>query len=1330
MRVVLISAVLAAALVRDGIAEPLSPRAIERYKQVLAANPVEGTVLDRLWNAYVEAGKTAELVAEYKAGENFSAKMVLGHLLRRIGQFDGALSAFATAAELDKRSPLPLLALAAVHDTASRPREAAESLGKALVLIPPDDPSRGEILMRLGEKWLAAGDLQKATEAWEETVRRDPDNSELRSRLAETYAQHQLGERAVPHLEYVAGHASPSERAFALQRLARIHEGADRPDEAITALEKGIALTAQGNWLRAELQSQLIRLHQRHHRLLELEARWKQRAAEQPRDAGILLQLVDLLEQAGDLEQERLWLEKLVTLLPKNVDYRLRLARLLVRLDQTDAAVPLYDKLLGQLPANPDLVFERAHLDIERNVPTIARQRIAALLAARKSDEMVRARALDFFEKNRLHDAVEEHLKADATNGNDEALLALARFYFAQRRDGDAQRTLERTIRAEAPPAQRAASHLRVAEVLKSQGDLAGAISAVNAAISLISSQTDARENYLLLGELETARGDHLAAQAAFEKAFALSTTPSEAIDADQKLFDSLRNQTSRQDPKRVEARGLSSGRPDEGQTISTAALQSALLSLTRAAASKQSVDAWLRVARWHLWSRNPRVAQECAQQALTIDSRSVAANEFMVKLAVVDPQPQRAIYYLRELEKIDPNGKSGYERRIAQIELQSAHMDEALRIFSELADAAPGNVDALNDLTMAQERADRWSDALGTCRRMLALSSGARKKDAVVQLQRIYERLRMPVEAATLLLEQIDAQTEEKERFNLFHDLLAHCTKHEQLDWLREQLQSRRKLRADDYFLTVALGRTLKSAGEKAAAFDLFAVAALAAPNPADALPELVREAEELRKLDAAVHLQEQLVKMLPQAPAETHEKLAQLQERNFDITAAAQTWARITTKFPRDATILQHAADFELKWGTPARALEVLRKTRELEPANLRTLATLAELELDSGKSSEAAKWFEEILRLAPSEKSGAIRFPAWKPEDPGRLQSTYLDTVRLRRGRPNSEAMRALRSFWVTDQPGVKNDSDLRLNAIRQLATLVRAKGDASALERWTERWRKTAADSSEALWAFYYSGAHTALLDHLETLMARPESEAQSKQAFLWLALQTHEFDRLGTWLRDKRRTAADRDFLLVAIGQHLNASGGAVDPTMIERLFPPGFRLRLWQAAQMFANRGQFAEAVQLGRRVFEALSTQRAGYGIDLATWCLYLGDVDAARAILRASIDKRGETFEAPVYAALRQYWLLLPETERSGFSDTFLASLDEEKEPLHAAICSSLLHGLAGREQLAREQLRPRSRLRCDVAPFLRRTGQLRFASVGIHPQCRCATSGVEAR
>ena len=134
----------------------------------------------------------------------------------------------------------------------------------------------------------------------------------------------------------------------------------------------------------------------------------------------------------------------------------------------------------------------------------------------------------------------------------------------------------------------------------------------------------------------------------------------------------------------------------------------------------------------------------------------------------------------------------------------------------------------------------------------------------------------------------------------------------------------------------------------------------------------------------------------------------------------------------------------------------------------------------------------------------------------------------------------------------------------------------------------------------MWALYYAGAGDALLDRLESLMQSAPRDAKIPQAYIWLALQTGQFSRLGAWLQDRRRTASERDYLLIALGQYLVVNEGRVDSALLDKLFPAGFSQRLWQTAALFASRNHFREATRLGQRVFDSATTPR---GALISAW-------------------------------------------------------------------------------------------------------------------------------
>src|SRR4029434_10976755 len=273
LRRLLISALMLLPLLAP--AEVASPKVIERYKQMLQANPAEGTALDRLWQAYAEQGKTGELIAEYEKQSTYTGQMLFGLLLQKAGRPVDAVAALQRAMTLDPKNPGAALALGKIESGNGNPAQAVIWYRAAVELIPDSDPRKVEAMLQLGGASLAAGELNQAAEAWEKTVALSPQDLALRRQLADTYVRNHLAPRALPPLEFTQKHGQPQERAQALQQIATIHQASGAQDEAIRSLELAIGYTAPGNWLRTELQAQLIRLHQRYHRTAELEGKWK-----------------------------------------------------------------------------------------------------------------------------------------------------------------------------------------------------------------------------------------------------------------------------------------------------------------------------------------------------------------------------------------------------------------------------------------------------------------------------------------------------------------------------------------------------------------------------------------------------------------------------------------------------------------------------------------------------------------------------------------------------------------------------------------------------------------------------------------------------------------------------------------------------------------------------------------------------------------------------------------------------------------------------------------------------------------------------------------------
>jgi tetratricopeptide (TPR) repeat protein len=1263
---------------------PAPNRALDRYRQLLERNPAEGLALDRLWQGYAEAGQSQTLLDEYQhPPDTPERRFLLGLLLQKAGRPEDALAALLAAAA-NPGTPLArpaLLAAAKLHGKLQRPLESAKLLEKALATPPPPagsakTPEETDLLLELGSALQAGGQGEAASRAWEKAALLQPENLELRRRIVDVYIAQQLGDRALPHIDHLRARSGPEGRVQALQLAARIHQNAGRAPEAIAALEEALAATGPSSWLRSELQSQLIRLHQRLHRTDELEARWLAYARANPRDLTAHLQLLDLYERLGEQERQLEWLSKLCELAPDRPQYRLRLARLQTQLDRLPEAGATYDQLLARPAPDPETVLERARIELLVDPPEKARKRVENLLAQHPGDEAVRSRILDFLQTHRLDDLLERELTRNAASGSPEAVSALASLFFSLRQSDKAGAALERLVEPGASPARQAAARVRIAQILREHGETPAARTQLEAALRL---QPDSRDTLLALAELDQARENSAGARESLEKAFQLSRSPAERLEADQKLFDVLRA-------------------PADAQRRSDSGMADQLLRLTRAAAEKPSPEAWLRIARWQFWNRSLRIAQECAQRALNLDPQCAEAREFLVRLAASEGQVQLAEPHLDALSEADPSRRHEFRRRLAQIQMDAGHTADALRTYTGMVEEQPGNLQALEDLATAQQRAELWREALETWQKAEALAPAIRRREVGKILFRLQERLGQHQEAARLLLEEVDAlagdRGDDRSRNSALQELLGHCSRNGLLPWIQEEFERRRRERGEDTFTETALGRICKALGDKNRAFELLSDAALAAPNQAEALPELVREAEELRKLPAAIRLQGLLVRASPQWLPGPLEKLAQLQEKNGDLDAAEKTWSRLATRFPRDSAVLQHAADFELRWGTLEKSASLLRQLHALEPAQTQTLLSLARVELQSGSRDAARTHLEAVLQKTAPERLGTpLSIPGHRNALPGRIQNAYLSAVRLRDTGPDNEILRVLRAFWTNSgTPPLPDPGDARLR-LEAIALLARMASEHPAERKvWVQRWIPLAKPQpGEAIAAFLHANAGEPLLETLAGIEADPQSGPLARMAFPWAALRFRAWDRLAVWAAAPGRTAEDRDCLAIAFSEFLREPGPRIPAEVLERFFPSDFRL--WQAATALGQNGRLDQAADLATRLFLRPAPTgtppppRAGYRLEAAHWNLALGRKDAGLRLLEEAAQAPAESPESPAFQAIYERLLLAPQPERTAIASRFL---EGQRPGFQMHFLRLLCHGMNGEQEPAFQALR----------------------------------------
>lgn len=1224
-----------------------------RYEAMLAANPAEGIALDRLWKNAQERGAADALIERHRlaaASGNAADALIYGRLLQLAGRPEDAAAAYRQAAGRDPASPLPLLALAEL----AQPGDAPALYEAALAKLPAGDRREPGLLLKLGAALLAAGHPREAAESWERLAARRPDDPALRRRLVQTYEAHGLPDRAIVHLEYLQAHAAPAERVGALRDLARLREARGDFDPAREALESGLALTARDHWLHAEMARSLIRLYGRASRAAELQARWEAKAEKSPQDLDALGRLETLARERGDPAARRRWLEKIVALSPGNGENARQLARLLADAGERERAAAIYDGLLKLRPNDRDLTLARAELDLQMMREAAAVDRLNAL----PGDD-----ALAFFLRHHLDAAAERRLRAEvaAQPAAEEPPLALARFLFSQRRPADGRAALEAMIAAAPDPAARLARLGRAADAYRQAGQLDEALRCWREAAKLAPA---APGPVLSAADALAARGDLPGAADALRRAFDLTAPGAARLEVDRRWFDLL---DAAPDPARAppgRPRRLAGSLPGERRKKSASpGLKEQIEALAKAAHDQPTAENYLRLARWHSWAHAAREAAAAAGQAAELEPSNLPARELLISLAVENGDREEAARHLREMLTLDPERRTRWLKALADLRIEEGDGDRALAVYQELARATPGSVEALTELALAQQRADRWYDATATWERACALPGLTPPQRAETRraLLTALERLGEFPRARDLLQAAVDGATTPAEKRDGFHQLADFCAKHGLTATLVAHYEERLAAQPLDFFGLTALAELRRGQGRPDEAYALLQRALYSAPDPAETLPALVDAAEALGDAEAAIAHQRHLVALSRDEASEAAERLARLQAAHFDDDAAAKIWEGLAAKFPRDAGVLGRAADFFEAAGDPARARKALRQLAGFDASDGKRLYRLGQLDAAAGDLVAARRWFEAALAATEPEKAGE------PPQTPP-----------------------------VLSKPLPKlDDRTLRLSAIRAAAQIL----PETERRAWIARWQKAAAAGArnEPLWAFMSAGAKpeaSALLAHWAA--ENPGNEAV-EEMFIRLSLRLGEGAAVArwTWGNDPAGAAADRvDRMLNGLTQFL-LDGEEPDAHLLGDLFPPGCsREARWKAASLvFAARQRYAEAIALGGPVVGEVAVNRCNYAVEVAGWNLLLGRAPDARAILREAINVAGaDSFAAvgdPYFTAVREYWMLLPEAERGPFAESLLRRGARHDGPAQAALTRALLHALSGDRAAANSAL-----------------------------------------
>jgi thioredoxin-like negative regulator of GroEL len=1222
-----------------------SQRLAGRYLSILDSKPLQQIAFDRLWKIYADAGETEALVDAcrkravenpllyarvlQRAGRQAEAKRVLG---------EGAASGDANAAEM----------LAGILEEEGEIGAAAQLLEN--VAAAQENQS---LLVRLGELLQKAGEMEKSRTVLERAAALAPGDLGLRKRLAAASARAGDREAAARHLRVIAEHGSPSERFAAWGEISLRFEEAGKMGEAIAAQEALLGLMGPGHWQLDTARRRLFNLHSENNTLDELERRWLADAEARPKDPLPALRMAKYYELEGDIAQQRDWLVKASTLLPKDVRLACEVASLELSMGNPESAADRYDKVLAVRPGDADIIFLRAETAALLGQEAEAQKRVEDYLAEHKNDSAAEARAVDFYRRMRLSAPLERKLSAAfvAHPDDEHAASELARFYLEQRRDAEAIECLARFEDSRLDPRDAAAVASRFSELLKESSAKEEERRWARVAFE----KDPSRPEYALrLADLLQVEGQTDAMVAVLRQACEVQGSAAPREDLERRLFLAL------------QSRGRAAS---EGSGKSLVSSVKEMIALLDEKAQKTGGEAAsLRLARWLRWADAGASPASALRRGLEAAPQSAALQEALAVELADSGDHAAAIQALKRLAELSPERNTEIQRRIGHLELDRGNSEDGLRIFQSLADESK-DWQAVADLALAQQMGGNWFDAFDTWQRAYSLASPGARRTIRGSILNAATRLQLYTRGLDFFEKASIAEGDAATREELLNEAATFAVERGVAEEWRTRLEHRIRASPEELAWREGLVFLFNAEGRVQEARQALKATVKVRGDSVEAIERLLKLAENAADWEEAASLARRLASLAGTQDPSPSMRYAGFLERAQKEDEAEGMWETLAARYARSPQVLSAAGDFFERSGKYERAEAFYRAAGRFRECAPQVHLRLGRFALERGDRSQALADFERLLAETRPE---AELFKDCVPL-PERILSAPAQP-------PRASALPAVPWKLVSEA----DSQGCRLLAIREAGQLL-------ARSPQRESWCGNFSESIEGIWAKYYSADKEAAFTEIEKL-ASAGGGATIEQGFAALALEEGEADKLGRWAaNDPGKSQARWENILAAFSRMLEAKWRPT-PELLARVFGYAPPLARWQASESLADKGHLRTACALGETVPDVLqASQACSAWMQMAKWWIALCDPDKAISCLDRAIDSAPSSisFSEPLFAALRARWLLTPETRKPAFEEALITSLGASKHRKCQTAAQALLASLKGNDSLAAEKI-----------------------------------------
>ncbi len=1102
--------------VEESIVEPWTQadtRLANHYMQILQKDPQYGNVLNLLWDLYAKKNQTPLLLGYFegiaKPGVPV-ASLIYAHLLRKNDQIDEARDFYDIVLDEDEANLPALKALAEIADQQDREGKALSLYTRLAALMPATDEEGLAVHLRLAALYQQRGQPEEAVAIWNELLRLHASDQALRGQITSLLLESGETESAIQALVAERDSGDPRRKLDALIELNRLYEFISDFEGAVASAKEGMGLLHFRNHQYGQLFSRLVRVHERFDRLDGLEADLLAVADQEKASEKALYDLAEFYRLSANLEKEESALSRLVAILPKQLEYRIRLTELQMRNDHYALAAATLDEVLTP-DSNPPLhlILLRSEIALRGESREAAADRLSQHLDNHSVSNDERSEVLAFARTHYLDELVERLLKKDAMETGTKtgtSPIDLARFLHERGRTEEARATLDDYVEAaEDGSLERGRRLQETVLILRDLGEEEAAIVAIEEALKI----TPNNDSLLLArAEIFVDQKEIEAAIEQYEVIWNLRETFADRADIDQRIFSLMRGHYSTAAPvaggssllnskgeirTNAEFRRLAMAASQSGRSADEPPPQELLAyydGIKKTANRSKATSDRYRAA-W--WAFKLQQNQECYFQLKSANEEAGApvleVEEMLLELAELNERPTLMVDHLSTLIDIDPENADEYRQRRAEMRFELGFEDEAVRELKILAAKPDASLSTLSTLARVYERQGSSQRQSEVWKRAYREANVFEKRSIIKQLSSVLIETGKPEEALEAQIELLARESDPVQRRKQLDTQLTLAKAHFLLDWMLEEYKELIQQHPFDRFYPEALARVYRAAGNDSEAFAMMKKAYYMSNQNENLLGELGELADQLGDLKSAIYYRRQLLARGEGDTLENWQSLVDMLEKDLRVGEADLLRRRLESKFGTDPDFLTGLAAFYVKGSQLTDADRVFRRLVELREWDLEARFQLALIQRARGEFRESFESFKALIAKTDSVaypvNFGEQHMPLIRTElldaDQKVSHGTELDkfvyTVEsypFVGGDLQDEIADRLQEPHSEFRYLPKTDHLIRLRSIEEAASLAAELGVAG---QWKGEWLDDEIPLVERLWAMRYSGAMT-------------------------------------------------------------------------------------------------------------------------------------------------------------------------------------------------------------------------------------------------------------